>query len=148
MEKGWITALITTFVILVILASGCIGEPKPTEVNVTNGVELGFILLDKEGTINQDLCAERSLVNKVIILESKYCSACKVVIPRLEEIEQELSLQFIWLDMSKAEDVERLKEFRVVPQYTPTVLIGCEVLIGAYPKDKYKQLIMDTLQSE
>ena len=148
MKIGKIITLI--YIILVItFLSGC-KIPEPTEITITNNVseELGFILLDREGTIPLDLCSERGLNDKILVLESKYCGACKIAKPKLQEIEQELKIEFIWLDLSKKEDMERLKEFKIIPKYTPTILIGCEVLIGAYPKEKYKPLIENLLNAK
>lgn len=128
-------------IIAVIAISGCVDE-EPTRVNITDNItDLQFILLDQEGTIFQELCSERNLTDKIIVLESKYCGACRVAIPRLKEIEEDLQAEFIFLDLSQECDMERMKQFRIVPQYTPTVLIGCDVYIGAYPKDSYKQWI-------
>ena len=110
-----------------------------------NEINLEPLVLDKEGVILLDACLERNLSDKIIILESKYCGACKIVVSKLQQIEQELSAEFIFLDLSKKEDIEKLKEFKIWPKYTPTVLIGCDVFIGDYPKEKYKSLIENFL---
>ena len=137
--------IILLFCIVAIIAvSGCTNQTEPTEVNISNNAtELELILLDKEGTIPLELCLERNLDDKIISLESKYCGACRIAIPRLQEIEEELQADFIYLDLSKECDLEKLHEFKIMPRYTPTVLIGCDVYIGAYPKEKYNQLIED-----
>lgn len=142
--------IILISIILIICISCCISGNtiEPTEVDITNGSGLGFILLDNEVSIPQNLCLERNLTDKIIILESKYCGACRIAVPRLKEIEQELNAKFVFLDLSKQEDVERMKEFKIMPKYTPTVLIGCDIYIGAYSKENYKELISDFLKSE
>ncbi|MGB2762651.1 MAG: thioredoxin family protein [Minisyncoccales bacterium] len=110
-----------------------------------NKVNLELLVLDKEGRISLDACLERGLSDKIIVLESTYCSACKIVIPRLEELEKELGVEIIYLNLSEKDDQDRAKEFKIWPKWTPTVLIGGEVLIGAYSKEKYKEVIENFL---
>jgi len=136
--KIWIIILVLT----AIMISGC--TEQPTEVNLSNNItnsDLDYIFLDGEGEIPLELCSERTIDDKIILLVSKYCGACKIVIPRLEEVEKELQIEIIYLDSSKNEDLEKIKELKIIPRYTPTLLIGCDVYIGAYPKEKYKELI-------
>jgi thiol-disulfide isomerase/thioredoxin len=140
---------------MLLAVSGCVTErtppPNPVDVNDTNMTgnhnndNLEFILLDKEGTINHEDCTARGFDDKVIILESKYCGACRVAVPILREIEEELNTEFIFLDISQQDDMERMKEFRVMPQYTPTIIVGCDIMIGAKDKTVFKQAIQEFL---
>ncbi|MCK4520664.1 hypothetical protein KAT95_02230 [Candidatus Parcubacteria bacterium] len=116
-------------------------SPSPSPAPDQNKVNLELFVLDKEGRIALDACLERGLSDKIILLESKHCSACKIVVPRLQELEMELGKEIIYLDLSKEEDRNRAKEFKIWPKWTPTVLIGCDVFIGAYSKEKYKEAI-------
>ncbi|MCD6226671.1 MAG: thioredoxin family protein [Candidatus Aenigmarchaeota archaeon] len=115
--------------------------PEPTEVNINNMNNIDFITLDREMTIAQNLCEERNLTDKIIIIESKYCSACRIAVPRLKEIEEELNKSFVFLDISKKCDRDELSKLKLTPKYTPTVLIGCDVYIGVKPKETYEKLI-------
>jgi len=117
--------------------------PKPTQVDINNTNNIGFIKLDGEMTIAQNLCQERNIDDKIIVMESKYCSACRISIPILKEIEEELGKEFIFLDLSQECCRDILSEFRIQPRYTPTVLIGCDVHIGAKSKETYEKLIKD-----
>jgi thiol-disulfide isomerase/thioredoxin len=118
--------------------------PNP-EPNPNSGPPLDTLLLDKEQTIPFDECSRRGLDDRVIILVSKYCSACKVVLPILKEIEQELNMEFLYFDLSDKNDVEEFEKLKLQAQWTPTVIIGCEVLIGGYSKEKYKTKIENLL---
>ena len=143
--------------IIIIFISGCVIEPRSPEPNPifindtnmsdnqTNNDNLEFIFLGKEGTIEQGSCSARKLDDKVIIMESRYCGACRIAVPRLKEIEEELNTEFIFLDLSQQCDSDRMMEFRIMPQYTPTILIGCDVHIGAKSKEVFKQAIEDFL---
>jgi thiol-disulfide isomerase/thioredoxin len=111
-------------------------EPEPP---------LNTLLLDKEQTIPFEQCSRRGLDDKVVILVSKYCSACKVVVPILEEIEKELEMEFLYFDLSDKQDSEKFGEYKIQAQWTPTVIIGCDVLIGGYSKEKYKTMIENLL---
>ncbi len=139
------------FIIGVVIAAVIVGYFVYANQNSNsnqNGNNLAVLVLDKEEIIDLDACAARNFSNKIIILESKYCGACKVVIPALKQIEQELSAEFFFFDLSKKEDTEKLKKFKIWPKYTPTVLIGCKILIGDHQKDEYKQIIENFLQNE
>ena len=116
-------------------------EPEPEPL-------LDMLLIDKEQTIPFEGCSIRGLNDKIIVLESKYCSACKVVVPILKEIEQELDKEFLHFDLSEEEDLERFEEFSIEAQWTPTVIIGCDVLIGGYSKEKYKTAIENFLNNQ
>ena len=115
--------------------------PEPTEVDINNTNNIDFITLDGEMSIAQNLCQDRNLDDKIIVIESKYCSACRILVPRLKEIEEELGKEFIFLDLSQECDRNRLSEFKIMPRFTPTILIGCDVYIGVKPKETYKRLI-------
>ncbi len=140
----------------VLITSGCTNLSEPTSIKSTfnysvnstpnsttnqSNITLDFLVLATEGTINPEDCSARGLGDKVIVLESRYCGACRIAVPRLKEIEKELQTKFIFLDLSQPEDRERLKEFKILPQYTPTVLVGCDVYIGAKSKEEYKRII-------
>jgi len=146
------TTVLFLGVMVMLALPGCIAIiPEPTAVDIspnnkTNNLE--YILLDEEGIIASDLCSERGFDDKVIILESRYCGACRIAVPILKEIEEEEQAEFLFLDLSEKCNLEKMKEFRIMPKYTPTILIGCEVLIGAYSKEKYKALIEDFLKQE
>jgi len=131
--------------VAVIVVAGCV----TTDGDVVDN-ETERILLSSEESIPEDLCEDRGLNDKIIMLESKYCGACKVAHPRLEEAGHELGADIIYLDLSVDEDKERMKEeFRVAPQYTPTVIVGCQVLIGGkYSKEEYVEVISDFLESK
>jgi thiol-disulfide isomerase/thioredoxin len=138
-------ALLGVFVVsAIVIAAGCITPPDvdPSGVNVTdNSSGIGLIEISEEILIEPGLCVERGLQDKVVVMESKYCGACRVAVPRLEEIEEELGASFIYLDLSESEDLETMKSFGVIPRYTPTTIIGCRVMIGAYDKEGFKNVI-------
>ncbi|MCK4429572.1 MAG: hypothetical protein KAU95_04295 [Candidatus Aenigmarchaeota archaeon] len=142
--------------ILVILVSGCISESGITgNAHMNNSTQnngLEVLILDKGEPIPMDACLERNLSDKIILLESKYCGACKAVVPILKELEaeykSELKSGFIFLDLSEEDDRKIAYEFKIMPKYTPTVLIGCNIHIGAKSKEIYKQAIDDFLNSE
>ena len=156
----------TIFAVLIlgfIIAAGAVGyfvfnnsEPEPPKPIENPGPEpepepnpepLEVFLLDKEQTIPFEECSRRGLDNKVVVLESKYCSACKVVVPILKETEKEFNVEFLYFDLSNKNDVEEFNALKLQAQWTPTVIIGCEVFIGGYPKEKYKTAIENFLNN-
>ena len=143
-----ITIIFILGIIIIAIIVGYFVYANQNSNSDQNGNNLEVIVLDKEEPIPLGACAARNLSAQIIILESKYCGACKVVIPALKQIEEELSAEFLFLDLSEKEDAEKLKEFKIWPKYTPTVSIGCKVLIGGHQKDEYKQIIKSFLENK
>ena len=122
------------------MASGC--TSKEPEIQIENQV----YMIEDESDIPPEYSA--LLKNKVIVLESKYCTACKVIIPKLENIEKELNMEFEYLDLSEESARQRTIGLGIIPQYTPTVVINCKVLIGAYPEDVYRETIIQAFEKD
>ena len=142
LKKG---CLIISLFLLVLMLTGC-GNKDFAGNNSTSGssdfrVEDGFIVLNKEGRIPDNLCEERGLEDKIVVLESKYCGACKVAVPIMKEVEEELGADILFLDLSEKADNLRMNGFRVLPHYTPTMLAGCDVYIGVKSKEDYHKII-------
>lgn len=148
--KDKISLLIFGIVILAVLAYMLYStaSPGPTHINFNNNTSDGLIVLNGEGTIQEELCIARNLDDKIIVLESKYCGACRIAIPRLEKIEEELGIEIIYLDLSEDSDAEKTREFGLSPRYTPTLLVGCDVYIGVQSEDDYRTIIENFLGRE
>jgi thiol-disulfide isomerase/thioredoxin len=132
-------ACLILFLIAASLMYGCTQEGcnSPTGYTVNDGI----IMLDKEGTISCELCKERGVNDRIIVLESEYCGACKAVAPNIKEAAEELGAEVLFLDLSKESDSIKMNGFGVMPYYTPTMLVGCDVYIGGKSKEEYKQII-------
>jgi len=105
----------------------------------------GILVLDKEGTISCELCEERGIKDKIIVLENKYCGACKTAVPKIKEAGEETGAEVIDLDLSEEANVNKMREFRVMPYYTPTMVVGCDVYIGGKSKEEYKKIFSEFL---
>lgn len=114
-------------------------------VNNPPNNEIKPITLKEEGKIPYEQCSERNLTDKIIILHSEFCPACKIAVPIIKEIEYELNASFIFLDISKNEDLEKMDEFRILPFYTPILMVGCDVYMGAKSKEEYESVIQNFL---
>ena len=139
--RAKITAILFIMCFLVlIMASGCSSKEPESETAPEVLVENHVYVIEDESDIPLEYSTY--LKKEVIVLHSKYCSACKVIIPKLENIEKELDLTFEYLDLSEESARQRAVELGVVPHYTPTVIIDGKVLIGAYPENVYKDAIV------
>lgn len=128
--------LIGLIFVFLVAVSGCLDKSE-----VRNGTSNSVFMLEKNGNLPAEVCENYELKDRVVVIESKYCGVCKIAVPRLREIEQELNMSFVYFDIAKKEELSQLVELGLAPQYTPTVLIGCEVLIGARSKEEYEQKI-------
>ncbi len=137
--KGWIFfAALACLVLLYFFSNGGIGAKEETKTNESNKTtELVAIELTDEANIPPEECKKRGLYDLAIVLESEYCAACKKVRPALSEVENETGVSFLYVDLSSGEGMAWAEEHGLRPYYTPTVLINCEVLIGAHEKRDY-----------
>jgi thiol-disulfide isomerase/thioredoxin len=124
-----------------IFIQGCTQDGCETPTGYT--VDDGVILLDREGIIPCELCEERGFHDMIIVLESKYCGACKVVLPILKGLSKELNTDILFLDLSNGADSLQMNGFKVQPYYTPTMIVGCDVYIGGKSIEEYNQIIRE-----
>lgn len=107
-----------------------------------NNVNNGILTLDQETTIPQALCQERGLENSIVVLESKYCGACKSALPKIKAAAEELKVDVTFLDLSATEDASTVNEkYKITPKYTPTMIAGCKVYIGDKTQEEFKSII-------
>ena len=132
-------------ILLILIVSGC--SSNPTGKSTSNEqTDLEIIVLDKDTLLSSEQCTARGLNKKIIMLESEYCGHCKIIEPILKEIEQEKNINILFLDISKKEDRTKMEDFGIFVKYTPTLLVGCNVLIGSKEKSEYEAIIDEFLK--
>lgn len=104
-----------------------------------------ILSLSKSMTIPDEECKERELNNKVILIESEYCYYCKEAKNILDEIAEEKDLEIKFLDVSKKEGMNEINNLKLAVRYTPTAIIGCEVVVGLMQKSEYESIISRNL---
>jgi thiol-disulfide isomerase/thioredoxin len=115
-----------------------------------------FILAKNPGiiyaifNINQDIALKDGMTlsdpyfsDKIIIIHSPSCPHCLVVVPILEQIEQENNLTFYYYDVTKKADVDKITNLGLVVQYVPDVIIYGKVYVGERTKEQYEQAILN-----
>ena len=95
------------------------------------------LILSEEGDLPLSLCEERGLDGKIMVLESKYCGACKAAKPLVQAAAGEVGVEVLFLDLAEGKDAREAEKLGLVPQYTPTLLVGCQVYIGVKSKEEY-----------
>lgn len=131
---------IIILIILVIISGFYIAFPPLTPTNNISDSSNGNIIIINDGDIIQD-CSQRGIEGKVLVIHRRGCSACAIAVPRLQELESELNMNFDFYDLVIDQDKENLLEIGTVPLYVPTVIIDCEVHVGVLTKEEYKSLI-------
>ncbi len=126
MKKIWlffmfiaVIAIISFFVIVI---------QKSPEVILTDG-----------STVPAATCAK---LPKVVAIHREGCPACSVAIPRLEELEQELGMEFKYYDLAVTQDAQEVKDLNLIVQFVPSVIINCKVYIGVRTKEQYTEYIL------
>jgi thiol-disulfide isomerase/thioredoxin len=129
-------AIALSLLVMVLAISAC------TTPNNGNGNGNGTceIITIRDGMVLEDSdCAARQIKDKVVIFHAPGCPACSVAVPRLEELEQEMDVEFEFIDVSNGR--ERMFEIGLIPEKIPTVIINCKVYVGAKSKEEYRSLI-------
>ncbi len=109
----------------------------PAEPNAS----LSKITITKEGEFSSEECSARNLEDKVNMLESRYCSACKSTLPTFKKVCSEKDISPQILDLSVSEDYEKANELGIQVAYTPTFIFGCKYYIGAKSEAQYNALL-------
>ena len=108
-------------------------------------LDKGRLVLDKEGTISDLQCNQHGLSKTILVLESKYCHACKEAVPKIKAAAKELGATVIYLDLAEKAEQTKANNYGVVPYYTPTMIAGCKVYVGGKTKIEYTKIIKDFL---
>ncbi len=124
-------ALTLLMIAMMVLISGCISPGNGN--NETIYIDIGDVIPDA-------VCTARVIKDRVLVIHKTGCMACDVALPRLREVEQELGMNFEYINTVEAEGFERLEELKIMPYRVPTVLIKCKAY-AVLTKDEYKALI-------
>ena len=96
------------------------------------------ILKDKT-VLNQSICS--SLEDYVFIYQTG-CQHCEKVVPRLEQVEQELNITFKEYNLAVKEDRTHFDNLDILVRGVPAVIIHCKVMIGdQYSADDFKNAV-------
>ncbi len=117
-------------ILMIVALFGC-GEPD-------NGLEK--ITISAPGAFDQETCEERGFTDKVIMIESKYCTHCEETKPDFIEICEAKGITPEILDMAEAEHRDTLEKYGIEVQFTPTFIFGCEYHVGVKNKEEYLDL--------
>ena len=127
----------------IFLFSACQNTPEPE-----NNSTITDYILDKESTLSESQCTARGLQDKILVIHAEHCGACKVAVPILQKLEEELDMTFEYYDLDVNSDRQAMGEYNIIPHYTPTVLFGCKVTIGAKSESAYRDEIEDFLSKQ
>ena len=98
------------------------------------------IILSDGLALDEEVCAEKGIMDQVTVIHSTGCPACRLTLPQLQEAETETGYKFEYIDIDA--DRERLSELGMLPQFIPTYIIRCTVHVGYATKDQIKALIL------
>ena len=99
----------------------------------------GVVLKDGLSLVGEP-CSSRGLEDVVLVVHSLRCGACRVAVPILQEIDQELpDREFRFAEVYA--DADMLEKLELVPDYTPAIVANCKVTIGLKSKQEYLSLI-------
>ncbi len=131
--------ILFSLLIITLFIVGC------TNSTPSSGYKLdkGRLVLDKEGTIPDNQCTQRNLNNQIIVLESKYCGACREALQKIKEVAKELNVQVTYLDLAEKTDLDKANQLGVMPYYTPTMVAGCKVYVGGKTKTEYTKIFKE-----
>ncbi|MGM5483602.1 MAG: hypothetical protein ACQER9_01645 [Nanobdellota archaeon] len=103
--------------------------------------EIETITIRQEGSFSEKECRARGLNDKIIMIESKYCSHCEETLPVFLKACQEENIKPIIIDISEKEQMKKLNNYSINVAYTPTFIFGCDYYVGGKTKEEYTELI-------
>jgi len=115
--------LLTLGIIVLFIVSGC--------------NESDFITISKDGSLSSVECEARGLSNKIIMLESKYCTHCRDTLPIFQEACAEEGIESLIIDISSDTGRAEIQALKLNVQFTPTFLFGCKHVVGVKTKEEY-----------
>jgi thiol-disulfide isomerase/thioredoxin len=101
----------------------------------------GIVYINNNGAFTELQCSKRGFQDKVIMLESKFCHACKLTKPIFIEACEERNIEPIILDLAEEEQRAQMNSYMIDIQYTPTFIIGCNYYIGGGEKEEFLNLL-------
>ncbi len=134
--------LISLGIIASLLLAGCNSEPSNSD-DLNTSVRLGG---DDSFTIEQ--CEARGFTDKVIMLESKYCSHCQKTMPEFISACEDYNVTPIILDLSINSHIAQLESYNIELVGTPTFIFGCDYIVGARDKKTYSNKLDDFLAAQ
>jgi thioredoxin-related protein len=121
--------LVVVVAVLMLLSNNSNGKNKDT--NSADGNVLKTFLIDKDGKIPTQNCGAGHIEKKIIVIESKYCSACKEFLKVIEKVNETSQYIFHIYDVSESDQREFIENtLKIDFQYTPTMIVGCDAYIG------------------
>ncbi len=127
MKKIWLFLMF--IIVLAIIVFFAIVLQKSPEVILVDG-----------STVPEPTCSK---INNVVIIGRTGCPHCAIGESRLEELEQELGMEFKYYNLAIVEDAQEVKDFGLIVQFVPSVIINCKVHIGVRTKEQYKLYIQN-----
>ena len=132
MEKKKKTVIwIVVIVILVgLLLLALLSSPKTSDV---------YTIKDQD-TIPQDRCV---LIDKYAIIYQTGCPHCEKVLPRIQQVEQDLNLTFKHYNLAIKADFDKFTEIKMMPSGVPAVIINCKAYLGGgYSTEDFKNFVL------
>lgn len=112
------------------------GDTQPSQHVVE---EPSSFTIKTEGSFEADECRARNLEDKFIMIESKYCGHCQRTLPDFKAACEEAGIDCTIIDLANERD--RLQEYNIRVQYTPTFIFDCDYFVGSMDKQEYIDLI-------
>jgi len=151
MSKNSMTGLVLGIALVAVLGLIFLTAPAPKPDINNNTNPTGVITLstsyDRQ-SLPAEFAASHNLTDKLIMIESKYCGACRDAMPKIEALEQEMNVSFIFYDLAEDADRAAVTALGLEPTRTPTFLFGSKVVIGDLSKDEYRSLIDEFLGAQ
>jgi len=125
--------ILPVMIVLVVIGSGCLSQPRPTE---------GDIVLTDGITLSPADCSVRGLQDKVLVIHSPNCPACRQALPLLEELQNETGVEFEYIDITTDAGLKRVDQLNITSEYIPDVIAKCKVSVGYKSKEEFRDMIL------
>ncbi|MDD4983639.1 MAG: hypothetical protein PHH82_02225 [Candidatus ainarchaeum sp.] len=132
-KKNLYSTIVLVLLVIVIVVLMVLSGNSNNSNNDTNSDSnvLKTFFIAKDGPIPAANVEAGNIKDKIVVIESKYCGACKEFLKTIEKVEQDTNYVFHKYDVSESEQRSYIEDTLMVDfQYTPTTIIGGDAYIG------------------
>lgn len=110
----WIIVIVVLIALLLLMLS-------------LNSNNTSIYTIKDKSVIPQDKCSQ---LEKYVIIYQTGCPHCERVIPRIQQVEQDMNVTFVHYNLAIKTDFDKLDSLKLLPEGVPAVIINCKAYLG------------------
>jgi thiol-disulfide isomerase/thioredoxin len=123
----WIIVIVILIALLILMLS-------------LNSNNTSIYTIKDKSVISQDKCSQ---LEEYVIIYQTGCPHCERVIPRVQQVEQDLNVTFVHYNLAIKADFDKLNGIGLLPEGVPAVIIDCKAYLGdGYSVEDFENFVL------